>query len=164
MGGDTRTSVIKAVASSHASVPSKRLPRRWFRQLGQNLRIFPFALILLVSLGASVFIGSSASTELDIIALGLLLTSTTVLIVTLAVTEPSIVRQMTATGSARLVQPDTRPPKTQQREQPARKRGSSCLTRSEGRAGEVTRKNFRQESRGPLRRKESWGFHKLRCS
>jgi hypothetical protein len=103
MSGDIRTSVIKAVTSSRASVPAKRPARRWFRHLGQNLQTFPFALILSVSLAASVFIGRSASTKLDIIALGLLLTSTTVLIVTLAVADPSFVRQMTATGTVRQV-------------------------------------------------------------
>jgi len=55
--------------------------------LGQNLPTFSFALSLSVLLAASVFIGGSASTKLDIIALGLLLTSTTVLIVTLAVAD-----------------------------------------------------------------------------
>ena len=119
MGGDIQISTVDAVASGRASASSERLPRRWFRRLDQNLRIFPFALIVPISLGTSVFIGSSASTELDIIALGLLLTGTTALIVTLAVTEPNIVRQMKATGSARLVQPDTRPPEIQQREGPA---------------------------------------------
>jgi len=94
MGGDIQTSTIDAVASGRTSVSSERLLRRWFRQLLQNLRVFPFALIVAISLGASVFIGSSASTELDIVALGLLLTGTTALIVTLAATEPNIVRQM----------------------------------------------------------------------
>jgi hypothetical protein len=100
MDGDIRIFVVDTVASRRASALSKQLLQRWLSQLGQNLRIFPFALITSISLGASVFIGSSASTELDIIALGLLLTSTTVLIVILAVTEPSIIRQMIATGSA----------------------------------------------------------------
>ena len=80
--------------------PSKQLPRHWFWQLGQNLRTFPFALILSISLGVSVFIGSDASAELDIIVLGLLLVSTTVLIVILAVTKPSIIRKMIATSPA----------------------------------------------------------------
>ena len=107
MSGDMRTFVVNAVASSRASVPSTRLPGRWVRQLGQNLRTFPFTLILSISFGASVFIGSGATTELDMIALGLLLTSTAVLIVTLAVTEPSTIQQMMATGSVHLVQPTT---------------------------------------------------------
>ena len=117
MGGDIRTSTIDDVASSRPSIVSERLPRRWSRQLDQNLRIFPFALILTISLGASVFIGSTASTELDIIALGLLLAGMTSLIVTLAVSEPSIVRQTTTTGSARLVQLDTYLAEIQQREE-----------------------------------------------
>ena len=100
MDGAIRTFVVAAVASRRAFVPSKRLFRRWLSQLGQNLLIFPFALILSISLGVSVFIGNHASTQLDIIALGLLLMGTTVLIVTLAVTKPSIVRQMLAPGSA----------------------------------------------------------------
>jgi hypothetical protein len=108
MDGAIRNFVVATVATRRAFVPSKRLFRRWLSQLGQNLLIFPFALILSISLGVSVFIGSCASTKLDIIALGLLLTSTTVLIVTLAVTKPSIVRQMLAPGSADEPAPEKR--------------------------------------------------------
>ena len=120
MGGNIRTFVVNAVVSSRASVPSTRLPGRWVRQLGQNLRTFPFTLILSISFGTSAFIGCGATTELDMITLGLLLTSTAVLIVTLAVTEPSTIQQMMAIGTVRLVQPTTRSPEIRQRERLAR--------------------------------------------
>lgn len=120
MSGDIQTFVVNAVASSRASVPSTRFPGRSVRQLGQNLRTFPFMLIVSISFGAIAFIGSGATTKLDMIALGLLLTSTAVLIVTLAVIEPSTIQQMMATGSVRLVQPTTPSPEIWQRERQAR--------------------------------------------
>ena len=45
MDGDIRIFVVDTVASRRASALPKQLLQRWLSQLGQNLRIFPFALI-----------------------------------------------------------------------------------------------------------------------